>query len=203
MAFYRNRILPRLIDRGMRNKVITAHRPRVPPLARGRALEIGMGAGLNIPYYTAAVRHLFGLEPADHLRSLAAEAADRAPFPVTLIGSGAEDIPLETHSLDTVVSTWTLCSIPDVERALPEIRRVLKPGGRLMFIEHGLAPDAAVARTQARLLPVFRGLAGCTLNREMDRLIREAGFRFAVLEKGYLDGPQFISYHYIGQAEPA
>ena len=203
MAFYQQRIVPRLIDRGMRNKVITAYRPRVPPLARGRVLEIGMGSGLNIPYYTGAVRHLFGLEPADHLRSLAATAAERAPFAVTLIGSGAEDIPLAARSIDTVVSTWTLCSIPGVEQALQEIRRVLTPGGKLLFMEHGLAPEADVAQTQARLLPVFRGLAGCRLNRDLERLIQESGFRFAVLEKGYLDGPRFISYHYVGEALPA
>jgi SAM-dependent methyltransferase len=107
---------------------------------------------------------------------------------VTLIGAGAGDIPLQAHSLDTVVSTWTLCSIPEAERALAAIRRVRKPQGRLMFIEHGLAPDPVVARTQARLLPVVRGLAGCTLNREMDRLIRDAGFRFAVLGRCYLGG---------------
>lgn len=203
MAFYSTRIMPRLIDRGMRNRTMAKYRPRVPPLAAGRVLEIGVGGGLNIPFYTGGVSHLFGLEPSGHLRALAAGPAAEATFPVTLVDAGAESIPLESASMDCVVSTWTLCSIPGVETALQEIRRVLKPDGRLLFLEHGLAPDAAVARTQAWMAPVFRGLAGCVLNREMDRLLLEAGFRVTVLEKGYLDGPRFLSYHYIGEAAPA
>jgi ubiquinone/menaquinone biosynthesis C-methylase UbiE len=203
MGFYERQILPRLIDRGMRNKVMTTHRPRIPPLARGRVLELGMGSGLNIPYYTRQVEHLFGLEPSDRLLETAAERAEQAPFPVTFIGSGAENIPLQTHSLDTVISTWTLCSIPRLEAALQEVRRVLNPAGRLIFMEHGLAPEPEVARLQQRLLPIFRILAGCVLNREIDRLIRGSGFRFAAIEKTYLEGPRFLSYHYIGEAQPA
>lgn len=111
-------------------------------------------------------------------------------------------MPLESHSIDTVVSTWTLCSIPELERALQEMRRVLRPGGRLIFLEHGRAPDAGVARWQDRLTPFFQRLAGCSPNLEMDRLIEAAGFRFAEFEKTYFDGPRFTSYHYIGQAEP-
>jgi ubiquinone/menaquinone biosynthesis C-methylase UbiE len=203
MPFYANRILPRLIDRGMRNATLAKYRPRVPPLASGRVLEIGLGSGLNIPLYTAGVSQLFGLEPSAHLRGLAAEPAARARFPVTLLDAGAEAIPLEAASVDCVVSTWTFCSIPGIEQALQEVRRVLKPDGRLLFLEHGLAPDPDVARTQAWLLPVFRGLAGCALNRPMDRLIAGAGFRLGVLEKGYLEGPRFLAYHYIGEAVPA
>lgn len=203
MSFYSTRIMPRLIDRGMRNPAMAKYRPRVPSLATGRVLEIGLGGGLNIPHYTAGVSHLFGLEPSTQLRSLAAAPAAAAPFPVTLLAAGAEAIPLESGSVDSVVSTWTLCSIPEVGQALQEIRRVLKPDGRLLFMEHGLAPDASVARTQAWMAPVFRGLAGCELNRDMDRLIREAGFRVAVLEKAYLDGPRFLSFHYIGEAAAA
>jgi ubiquinone/menaquinone biosynthesis C-methylase UbiE len=203
MSFYQQRILPWLIDRGMRNKVMAKYRPRIPPLAEGRVLEVGVGAGLNFPYYTGRVRHLFGLEPADALREAAAEAAETMPFPVTLIGSGAENIPLETGAIDTVVSTWTLCSIPEVDLALREMRRVLKPDGRLIFMEHGQAPDADVARLQDRVAPALRLLAGCTPNRRIERLIRDAGFSFVELEKTYLDGPRFIAYHYVGEARPA
>jgi ubiquinone/menaquinone biosynthesis C-methylase UbiE len=203
MSFYTGRILPWLIDRGMRNRAIAKYRPRIPPQAEGRVLEIGVGAGLNIPFYTNKVRHLFALEPADYLRANAAEAAVSAPFPVTLIGAGAENIPLESGSIDTVVSTWSLCSIPGVETALQEMRRTLKPGGRLIFMEHGRAPDAEVARLQDRLAPVFRLLAGCNPNRPMSELIADAGFRMTKLEASYLEGPRFIAYHYVGEARPA
>lgn len=202
MSLYQQRILPWLIDRGMRNKAMTKYRPRIPPLAQGQVLEVGVGAGLNFPYYTRSVQHLFGLEPADPLRESAAEVADSMPFPVTLIASGAEDIPLESGSLDTVVSTWTLCSIPQVELALREMRRVLKPGGRLIFMEHGQAPDADVARLQDRLAPALRLLAGCNPNRPIDRLIKDAGFAITHIEKSYLDGPRFIAYHFVGEARP-
>ncbi len=202
MRFYQQKILPWLIDRGMRNKTMAKYRPRIPPQAAGRVLEIGLGAGLNLPFYTGAVQHLFGLEPADYLRDAAAEVADSMPYPVTLLACGAEAIPLERSSVDTVVSTWTFCSIPDVPAALQEIRRVLRPGGRLLFMEHGQAPDAQVVRLQNRLTPVFRLLAGCNLNRPIDRLLEDAGFRFAELERSYLEGPRFLAFHYIGEARP-
>jgi ubiquinone/menaquinone biosynthesis C-methylase UbiE len=203
MSFYDRQVLPRLLDRGMRNKAMRTYRPRIPPLACGRVLEIGLGSGLNLPYYTRAVTHLFGLEPSDHLRDMAAARADDAPFPVTLIGAGAENIPLETHSVNSVVTTWTLCSIPAVEAALVEIRRVLKPGGRLLFLEHGRAPDAGVARLQDRLTPMLVNLIGCHPNRPMESLITTAGFQVTSMDAQYLDGPRFISYHYIGQAQSA
>lgn len=203
MGFYARYLLPRMIERGMRNSAMTKLRPRVPPLATGRVLEIGVGSGLNFPFYTSEVRHLFGLEPADHLRESAAEMAESAPFPVTLIGCGAEDIPLETASLDTVVTTWTLCSVPDVEAALREMRRVLRPEGRLLFMEHGRAPEPEVVRRQDRLAPVLRAVAGCSPNRQIDQLIEQAGFRFATIERGYLEGPKFIAYHFIGDARAA
>ena len=121
---------------------------------------------------------------------------------VFVIAAGAEAIPLETHSVDAVVSSWTLCSIPDIEAGLQEIRRVLKPDGRFIFLEHGRAPDASVAAWQRRLRPLSRPLLGCDLSYPMDELIRDAGFEFPELERGYLQGPKLISYHYIGQAKP-
>jgi len=202
MGFYSRHVLPRIIDRGMRNDVMEEQRVHAAPLATGRVLEIGMGSGLNIPHYTNQVKHLFGLEPSEHLRDKAAEFADQAAFPVEFVPAGAESIPLESATIDSVVSSWTMCSIPDVESALQEIHRVLKPDGRFIFIEHGRAPDPSVAKWQDRLAPVFGKLAGCSLNKEMDSLISAAGFSLPILSKDYLDGPRIISYHYIGQAKP-
>ena len=205
MGFYANRILPRMISAGMKNKAMAKHRPRIPALAHGRVLEVGMGSGLNIPWYDHKVTHLFGLEPSAVLQAEAAElaASSSTPFPVEFLAAGAESIPLERASMDCVVSTWTLCSIPDLERALAEIRRVLKPDGQLLFLEHGRAPDAAVARWQDRLAPVFRGLAGCNPNRQIDASIEAVGFRFIDIERSYFDGPRFISWHFSGSALPA
>ena len=192
--------MPRIIAAGMQNKAMSRYRPRIPPLATGRVLEVGIGSGLNLPYYSRDVTGVVGLEPSGFLRSQAAEAARLAPFPVELLAAGAESIPLDSSSVDTVVSTWTLCSIPDLDAALGEIRRVLRPGGRLLFFEHGRAPDPAVSRWQDRLAPLFRGLAGCNPNRQIDTSITGAGFRMVDIERTYLDGPRFISWHFIGQA---
>ena len=204
MGLYTDRILPHLISAGMKNKAMTRYRPRIPVLASGRVLEVGMGPGLNIPYYDRKVTHLFGLEPSAVLQTRAAElaAATDRPFPVEFLTAGAESIPLERGSMDCVVSTWTLCSIPDLDQALAEIRRVLKPDGQLLFLEHGRAPDASIARWQDRLAPVFRGLAGCNPNRQIDASIEAAGFRFMDIERSYFDVPRFISWHFVGRATP-
>jgi ubiquinone/menaquinone biosynthesis C-methylase UbiE len=203
MGFYADRIMPRLIAAGMKNKAMTRYRPRIPALARGTVLEVGIGSGLNLPYYSREVTHLIGLEPSAMLRQEAAEAAEDAAFTVELLAAGAESIPLESASVDAVVSTWTLCSIPDLATSLTEMRRVLRPGGRLLFFEHGRAPDPAVVRWQDRLAPVLRGLAGCNPNRQIDDDILAAGFRMLEIERSYLEGPRFISWHFVGQATPA
>jgi ubiquinone/menaquinone biosynthesis C-methylase UbiE len=202
MAFWNDTVLPRLIDRGMRNDFMAQHRSRAAPFATGRVLEIGSGSGLNFPEYSDQVEHLFGLEPSSVLCEKAAEMAEDAPFPVEFLQTGAEAIPLETAEIDTVVSSWTLCSIADIEPALQEIRRVLKPGGRFIFIEHGRSPEAGIIRWQDRLEPLTAPLLGCRLNRPMDELVEAAGFQLESMEKGYMDGPKLISYHYIGQAFP-
>ena len=202
MGFWSDRVLPKLIDKGMRNDFMAKHRYRAAPLASGRVLEIGSGSGLNLPLYTGQVQHVFGLEPSAYLRDKAQELAAEAPFSVNLIDASAEAIPLERDSVDTVVSSWTLCSIPDVEMSLQEIRRVLRPDGRFVFIEHGRSPERNISRWQDRLVPVSSRLLGCSLNRPMDSLIKDAGFRLTAMEAGYVEGPRLISYHYIGQALP-
>lgn len=203
MGIYQHRILPWLIDRGMRNRVMAGYRVRIPARACGRVLELGTGAGLNFPLYTGAVTQLFALEPSDVLREKAAAHADSLPFPVTLVGSGAESIPLEDATMDTVVTTWTLCSIPDLAAALAEVHRVLKPGGRLLFLEHGRSPDPAIARRQDRLAAPMRLLAGCNPNRSIDIAIESAGLRFTAIERTCIEGPRFLAYHFIGEAERA
>ena len=203
MSYWQDQILPAMIDRGMRNDVMAEQRHRAAPYATGRVLEIGMGSGLNLPLYSPEnVSHIFGLEPSAALREKASEMLDSTTIPVDFLAAGAESIPLESRSVDTVVSSWTLCSIPDVEAGLQEIRRVLKTDGRFIFLEHGRAPDASVAAWQQRLRGISRPLLGCDLSYPMDRLILEAGFEFPQLETGYLKGPRLISYHYIGQAKP-
>lgn len=202
MGYWSERVLPRLIDRGMRNEFMATHRHRAAPLARGRVLELGSGSGLNIPLYSAAVSHLFALEPSAYLRDKSAELAEAADFPVDFLAASAEDIPLERDSVDSVLSSWTLCSIPDIERTLQEIRRVLRPEGQFIFIEHGRAPEPGLSRWQDRLVPLTTRLLGCSLNRSMDTLITDAGFSLVDIEKGYFEGPRLISYHYTGQAQP-
>lgn len=202
MGWYSERVLPALIAKGMDNKAMAKYRPMVPPLARGRVLDVGIGPGLNFEHYGPEVTHVFGLEPSGKLLERAAERAEGLRFSVDLIEAGAESIPLENDSVDTVVTTWTLCSIPELKVSLTEMRRVLKPSGRLLFMEHGRAPDAGVARWQDRITPLSRRLVGCSLNRPMDRLIEDAGFGLAELRKEYFDGPRIISYHYVGQAQP-
>ncbi len=204
MGFYRDHIMPVLIDRGMRVEVMTEQRAGIMARAEGQVLEVGIGSGLNIPHYTDRVSYLFGLEPLDKLRAKALPLANAAPFPVEFVGLDGAEIPLDSHAMDMVVTSWTLCSIPAVERALQEFRRVLKPNGRFMFIEHGRAPEEEenTVKWQDRFTPLFRCLAGCHPNRKIDRLISEAGFRFDELKNICLRGPKILSYHYIGVARP-
>lgn len=203
MNFYEERVLPRLISRTMRYGRLRPYRERTIARARGRVLEIGVGSGLNLPLYGTAVSEIVGLEPAASMMRMAQEVADRATARVTFISASAEALPLDTASIDTIVTTWTLCSIPDIEGALREARRVLRHEGQLLFVEHGLAPEANVRSWQNRLTPFWERIAGgCHLNRPIALLLEGAGFAVPWLETGYMKGPKLISFMYEGIAHP-
>jgi ubiquinone/menaquinone biosynthesis C-methylase UbiE len=153
LGFYQRHILPYLVHASMRQETFAAYQQRLLAGAEGRVLEIGVGSGLNLPFYPPTTTQVIGLDPSPTLLSMAHNAKDEAAFPVELLEGSADAIPLDTSSIDTVVTTWTLCSVPDAVQALQEARRVLKPHGRLLFVEHGRSPDANVRRWQDRLTP--------------------------------------------------
>jgi ubiquinone/menaquinone biosynthesis C-methylase UbiE len=203
MGFYQDTILPCVIHLAMRQRNLAAYRGRVVPAAEGRVLEIGIGSGLNLPLYSQKAEHVIGLDPSPKLLSMARRAARSSLGPVEFIEGSAESIPLEDRTIDTVVTTWTLCSIPDAPRSLREMRRVLRPTGRLLFVEHGRAPDASVRWWQDRLNPAWKRLGGgCHLNRAIGTLIEGAGFRFERIETGYMRGLRPMSFMYEGSARP-
>jgi ubiquinone/menaquinone biosynthesis C-methylase UbiE len=201
MGFYHDLILPRLVHGAMRNPDLVQYRKRALERARGRVLEIGIGSGLNLRHYPRAVNEVLGLEPSARLAAMARLAANDVDFPVNVIEESAEVIPLDDGTIDTVVSTWTLCSIPDVGRALSELRRVLKPGGQFLFVEHGLSPDASVRTWQHRLTPLWKCCAGgCHLNRQIRELVERADFKCTEFRTGYAKGPRPMTFMYEGSA---
>ena len=201
MSFYQRHVLPRLLHMAMRQEALLPFRRRVVSAAEGRVLEVGIGSGLNLPLYGPAVRTVIGLDPSEELLRMARERAAATPIPVELLEASAEAVPLDAASIDTVVTTWTLCTIPDANRALGELRRVLKPGGALLFVEHGRAPEPGVALWQERLDPLWRRIAGgCHLNRKIDDLISSSGFRLDTLANARLPGPRTHTFLYEGRA---
>jgi ubiquinone/menaquinone biosynthesis C-methylase UbiE len=204
VGFYSDHVLPHVIDLSMRNRALWPYRQRVLAQAEGRVLEVGVGSGLNLPFYAASnAREIVGLEPSDRLRAIATRAAEHSKRPVTFIKSFAECMPLESQSVDTVVLTWTLCSIADASRALAEMRRVLKPSGQVLFVEHGLAPEESVRKWQNRLTPMWKRIGGgCHLNRPIQPLIQNAGFAIAQMQTGYMNGPKPMTFMYEGRATP-
>jgi ubiquinone/menaquinone biosynthesis C-methylase UbiE len=201
MDFYERWILPPILDLVMRRKDLTKYRRAAVAAAHGRVLEIGVGSGLNFPLYGKQVEFVYGIDPSPRLLSIARRRAAASGIPVELVLGSATAIPLADDAVDTVVMTWTLCSIPDPLAALREMRRVLKPDGNLCFVEHGLSPEPGVERWQHRLTPPWRRIAGgCHLDRKMDDLIRQAGFDLTNLHEGYAPGPRAMSYMYQGCA---
>lgn len=204
MGLYQRYCVPLLIDLSCGAKPVRKQREKVVPRAEGRVLEVGIGSGLNLPFYDAArVEMVFGLEPDPHIRRKAEKRAKSVPFSVEFLDLPGEEIPLEDKSVDTVLITYTLCTIPDWRLALQQMRRVLKPGGRMLFCEHSRAPDAGVARWQDRLNPLWRPLAGgCNLNRPMTDMITNTGWRIEGLETMYLPGtPKIFGYNVWGTAK--
>jgi len=202
MSFYSERVLPHVIHRVCAIDRIRRQRGRIVPLASGRVLEIGLGSGHNLPLYDPArVTTVWGLEPSERMRALAAPAVARLRCDFEFLDASGDDVPLDDGSVDTVVVTYTLCTVPSVEPVVREMARVLAPGGQVLFCEHGVAPDGSVRRWQNRVNPIWRPLAGgCNLNRDPGRLIAAGGFRFTSLESGYMPGWRPASYNWWGRA---
>jgi ubiquinone/menaquinone biosynthesis C-methylase UbiE len=204
MGIYQDQILPRFTHAAMNRRDLAPIRARVSAGLEGEVLEIGFGSGLNVPYYPAKVTQLRAVDPATVGRKLAAGRVAASQVPVEYIGLDGQALPVQADSVDHVLSTWTLCTIPDAGRALAEIRRVLRPGGALHFAEHGRSPDARVAAWQDRLTPVQRRLfGGCHLNRPIGRLLAGSGLRLARMENYYLAGPRVLGYTFEGTAVKA
>ena len=204
MGFYNKYILPKFLNCACGSKPINYQRDKIVPLAEGVVLDIGIGSGLNIPYYNKSkIEHLYGLDPSVELLNLAKPLAQKNELEIEFLQCGAEAIPLPNNSVDTVVITYTLCTIPDTQLSTKEIIRVLKPSGKLLFCEHGIAPDINVAKWQKRINPIWNKIAGgCNLNRDIPKLIRSSGLKISKMEEMYIPStPKFAGYNYWGVAK--
>lgn len=201
---YEKYILPKLIDTACSQPPMTALRSRYVSQARGAVLEIGIGSGLNLSHYTDAVDAITGVDPVAELTVTARKRADAIKAPVEVLGISGEALPLDNNHFDTIVCTWTLCSIPNPYRAVAEMRRVLKPGGQLIFVEHGRADDANVVKWQRRIEPLWKKIGGgCHLTRRADELLADGGLRITQAESGYEPGPKFAAFMMHGIAQKA
>jgi len=202
MGVYDRYILPWLVNRACSSNPNMKQREKVVPLAEGDVLEIGMGTGLNLNYYDPGkVRKVWGLEPSAGMRELARRNIEGSKLEVALIDLPGEEIPLDANSVDTVLVTYALCTIADAPRALQGMRRVLRPGGKLLFCEHGMAPDHRVRRWQDRINPTWRRFSGgCQINVDIPGLLESSGFRLVVDERMYIPGVKLLSYNYWGSA---
>jgi SAM-dependent methyltransferase len=201
VGIYRDQVLPRVTDVVLNRPEFTPIRGRVCARLTGEIVEIGFGSGLNVPHYPPAVTRVRAVDPATLGQRLAARRVTATAVSVEYVGMDGQSLPLDSASVDHVLSTWTLCTIPDVERALGEILRVLRPGGALHFVEHGRSPDGAVARWQDRLTPLQRRVAGgCHLNRPIAQLVADSGLDLAHLDNYYLQGPKMFGYVFEGRA---
>ena len=202
-ALYERHVLPHLIDYACGMGAVMKTRAQVVPLAEGEVLEIGIGSGLNLSFYDPArVHRIVGVDPSADMQKLARQRAEQISIPVEMIALELGQIQAADARFDSIVCTFTLCTIPDAMAALQEMRRVLKPGGKLLFSEHGLAPDLPVVRWQNRLTPLWKPFSGgCHLNRDIPALIRAGGFNIGQLDSSYLKGPRPMTWVYRGWAE--
>ena len=202
MGLYNKYILPCCLDKACGIKPITMQREKVVPLAEGVVLEIGIGSGQNLPHYNAAkVIKIIGVDPDEHIWKRSETRRRECPIEVERIGLSGEDIPLESNSADSVVVTYSLCTIPDPVKALHEMKRILKPGGKILFSEHGKAPDENIHRWQNRIDPVWKKLAGgCHSGRDIPALFKQANLTFDDLQQMYIPGPKVLGYNYWGIA---
>ena len=205
MGFYDRHIMPWLIDKLCSDENIAEQRRKVVSQAEGIVLEVGIGSGLNLPFYDPQrVDRIIGVDPDEAMWKRSAKRRRDFTVPLERIGLSGEQIPLDDAVVDTVLVTYSLCTIPDPVAALREMRRLLKPGGRLLFAEHGESPDASIRRWQHRIDPLWKRLAGgCHSGRPIPRLLREAGWTLESFEQGYIPGPTVLCYEYWGTARPA
>ena len=204
MGFYDKYILPTFLNCACGTKPMQYQRKKIVPFAKGEVLEIGIGSGLNLPFYDLdQINKIWGLDPSEELNSMAKKVARDIDIDVDLIIGGAEEIPLPENSIDTILLTYTLCTIPKVKDSIKEIERVLKPSGSMLFCEHGLAPDEKVAKWQQRLNPYWKKIAGgCNLNRDIPKIIQDSSFKITKLETMYLPStPKFAGFNYWGEVK--
>ena len=205
MSLYNKYILPRILNCACSSKPMVYQRQKVVPLAEGDILEVGIGSGLNLPFYDKSkVNKIWGLDPSKELNRMASKVAAEENLEIDFLISGAEHIPLPDDHVDTILITYTMCTIPEVEQANEEMKRVLKPGGKMIFCEHGKAPDPNIHKWQNRINPLWKKIAGgCNLNRDIPALIETSGFKLENLETMYLPStPKIAGYNYWGYAKP-
>lgn len=204
MGFYNKHILPRCLDKACGIGPIRKQREKIIPLAEGVVLEVGIGSGQNLPHYKAdKVSKIIGVDPDDHIWKRSEKRRAACLIPIERIGLSGEDIPLESDMADSVVVTYSLCTIPDSVKALEEMKRILKPGGKILFSEHGQSPDKNVHKWQKRIDPVWKKIAGgCHSGRNIPALFHQAGLSFEELREMYIPGPKVLSYNYWGVAKP-
>jgi ubiquinone/menaquinone biosynthesis C-methylase UbiE len=205
MGFYDRYILPRLLEYAMKDRPIMRQRAKVVPLAHGRVLEVGIGTGLNLAFYDKSkVDKVIGLDPHPELNTMARKRAEEAGVDVDWLMLSSERIPLPDNSVDSIVITYTMCSIPDVGAALLEMARVMKPGSSMFFSEHGMAPDASVRKWQNRLDPLWGKISGgCHINRDVPKMLTDAGLAIREIDTMYLPGPRPLTFNYWGRASKA
>ena len=202
-SLYEKYLLPKMLDCCCSTKPINYQRNKVVPYAKGKILEIGIGSGINIPFYKKSqIEKLYGLDPSEELNHMALKVANKHNLDVEFLLSGAEEIPLPSNSIDTILITYTLCTMPDLNSSMSEMKRVLKDDGNFLFCEHGIAPDLNIVKWQNRINPIWGKLfGGCNINRDIPNILKENGFKINTLDQMYLPStPKIVGYNYWGEA---